>query len=132
MAAPYWYQRFTAATGEYQCPGCNRDLKPKMSNSAKNPGRTFVSCNKDFGGCGLFSFVDEEPRFLPGQKPPAKKRERSEEPSGGGTNVIGPVVNRPEAHEHRLADLAAEIAGLRADIKDLPQLMRELKEYLDK
>ncbi len=45
----YWTERFIADTGMYTCPDCARDLKPKMSNSAKNPGRTFVSCSKDFG-----------------------------------------------------------------------------------
>ena len=60
MSDAFWTARFNAESKMYKCAWCDRDLKSKMSNSAKNPGRGFVSCSKDFGGCGLFCFNGSE------------------------------------------------------------------------
>ncbi len=126
----YWNDRFHKETGMYTCPGCQRDLKPKMSQSAKNPGRTFASCSRDYGGCGLFSFIDEQPKFMP-QVAQGAKRAREE----GGNNVIGPIVNRPDVTETRLAELATKIdeattvlGSLRSEIAFIASYVKQLQE----
>jgi len=122
-ACDYWNQKYHADRAMFECPWCQRDLKSKLSTSAKNPNRAFVSCNKDFGGCGLFSFLDDRPNeaFNPNNKRGGgggAKRARSE-----GTNIVGPVANQPGVHEERLAELAAEIASLKV-------LVVEIRDHL--
>ena len=124
MACVFWQNKFNAGNGMYGCSDCSRDLKPKMSNSAKNPGRTFVSCSKDFGGCGLFSFIDEEPRFA-GGKATGVKRAKPE-----GTSVIGPISNAPSAHEERLAELVTEIADLRRSNVAMMDMLKVIQDYI--
>ena len=113
----YWQARYNAATGMFGCPWCNRELKVKMSTSAKNPNRPFVSCNKDFQGCGLFSFTDDTPNeaFNPNKKQ-GQKRAKTETQ---GTNIVGPVANQPGVHEQRLAELAFEMGALKAALVSL-------------
>ena len=115
----YWSEKWNSEKGMFECPWCQRDLKSKMSTSAKNPNRTFVSCSKDYGGCGLFSFLDDQPNeaFNP-NKAGSNKRARSQ-----GTNVLGPVVNQPAVHEQRLSELAAEIGSLKT-------MTQEVLDYL--
>ncbi len=115
-ACNYWNARFNAPTGMYQCPWCERDLKPKLSNSAKNPGKTFVSCSKDFGGCGLFSFLDAEPneKFNPNNK--RARTDNDAGPAYGGTNVLGPIAHAPDVANERLAELATSVANLEAKL----------------
>jgi len=125
----YWSALFVAASGTYQCPWCARDLKPKISNSPKNPGRQFVSCSKDFGGCGLFCFTDELPneKFNPA-KQQGVKRERSAEPAARGSNIVGPIVSAPNVTETRLADLAAKIDGLASKIDAVMAYIKEVND----
>jgi hypothetical protein len=91
--------------GNYTCPWCDSTLKPKISNSAKNPGRTFVGCSKDYGGCGLFSFLDDAPneKFNPNKG--GGKRART-----GGTMLTGAVAGLPGADSKRIADMADQLA----------------------
>lgn len=123
MSNQYWAQKFNAESQMYDCPWCDRTLKAKMSTSAKNPNRTFVSCNKDFGGCGLFSFLDDEPneQFNPNKKAggQGQKRARTQ-----GTNIVGPVVNQPGVHEQRLAELASEVSGLKSMIVEVLEYLK--------
>lgn len=124
----FWSDRFNAAQGYYDCPWCDRTLKPKLSNSAKNPGKTFVSCAKDFGGCGLFCFVDAVPndKFKPGAQQ-GVKRERSP-PRAGGSNIVGPIVNRPDATETRIAELAAAIDRLTTKVDAIHEYVVQINE----
>ena len=122
MASTFWQQAFNGDTKQYTCPWCARGLKSKVSNSAKNPGRSFVSCSKDYGGCGLFCFLDAMPDDK--HRPNAtgdnsSKRARTDSPRTGGNNVIGPIADAPSAHEARLADLAAKIDQLATVIGQL-------------
>lgn len=119
----YWDERFVGATGTYTCPWCDRDLKPKVSQSAKNPGKSFVSCSRDYGGCGLFSFLNDQPneKF----KPNGNKRGRAE----GGNNIVGPIVNRPSVTDERLAELATKIDELTTVMHSVrDEIMNELKQ----
>ncbi len=130
MAAIAYWQEKVLQNGNYQCPWCPRDLKAKLSNSAKNPNKLFVSCSQDHGGCGLFCFLDSEPneQFNPAKKRSFCKRDRDE--SGvpapkSGNNIVGPVVNRPDVHETRLAELAAEVAGLRSELRIVVDFVKQ-------
>jgi len=120
-ACDFWTSKFEQATGTYTCPWCERDLKPKVSNSAKNPGKTFVSCSRDYGGCGLFSFLCDEPneKF----KPKSGKRARAD----GGNNIVGPIVNRPTVTDERLAELATKMDEM---YSLLQETRTEIMEYL--
>jgi hypothetical protein len=124
MACAYWNEKFNVATQMYECPWCQRELKAKMSMSAKNPNRVFVSCNKDFGGCGLFSFVDDQPNesFNPNKKQGGQGQKRAKTE---GTNIVGPVVNQPAVHEQRLAELAAEVSGLKSMIVEVLNYLQQ-------
>jgi hypothetical protein len=129
----FWSSRFNASAGNYQCPWCSRDLIPKMSNSAANPGKTFVSCAKDFGGCGLFSFLHQPPneKFNPNKKQGFKRTKEDSEndvPRVGGSNIVGPIVSAPNATETRLADLAAEVAHLRSELKEVLSYIKEVND----
>ncbi len=64
MADAYWKQKFDAATGMYKCPWCERDLKPKLSQSAKNPGKVGSSFPHSVKPRGELSL--SVARFLPG------------------------------------------------------------------
>jgi len=129
---PFWSSRFHADRGDYDCPWCARTLKHKLSNSAKNPGRTFVSCAKDFGGCGMFCFLDA----VPDEKHNPNKRARSDNGDtsntggvrSGGNNIVGPIVSAPNATETRLADLAAEIAALRSEVAKINDYIKEVND----
>lgn len=138
MASEFWRPLFRPNADVkkvgYECPWCQRMLKSKVSNSAKNPGRSFVGCSKEYGGCGLFSFLDAEPdeTYRPKEgkgadnavaSASAPKRARTE-----GTNIVGPIVNRPDVTETRLAELATEVAGLRSELKDLSDLVKQCVE----
>lgn len=130
MAETYWKSKFDAASGMYKCPWCERDLKPKLSNSAKNPGKTFVSCSKDFNGCGLFSFLDAVPneQFNPFTKANGLKRARAEAPPSAGTNVMGPVVNQPDVHEKRLAELSLAVDKLTTVVTRIENYIQQVTE----
>lgn len=127
----FWLDR-RDANGNLTCPtnGCGRDLKVKLSNSAANPGRSFVSCDTKFDGCGRFCFVDEapNPKFEKKLEAAAKngggnKRERADTDDGNGgnsknfrvegTSVTGQVAYPPSVTDARVADLANEVATLR-------------------
>jgi hypothetical protein len=128
MTDEYWVKLFDADKKTYTCPWCKRELKSKISNSAKNPGKSFVSCSKDYGGCGLFCFLNEQPndKFKPAGgdgAPLAFKRARAE-----GTNVVGPIAAAPNAVEQRVADLAVEVAALRAAIARVDDYIRQVNE----
>lgn len=121
----YWNPRFDQEQGMYRCPeeGCTKMLKPKQAGpNSKNPGRWFVSCSADYGGCGLFSFTDEEPKYLGKNN---KKRART-----GGTQVLGPLVNQPAAHEQRLGELATEVAELRKAFEEVSQKLEIAVSYI--
>lgn len=106
----FWQQRFNSQVQMYDCSTCSKQLKPLVAGAhTKNAGRSFVSCSKDYGGCGLFCFLDDEPRAF------APKRARGD----GGTNVIGPVANAPSVTDERLAELIAKVDALTALVKTL-------------
>lgn len=123
--ALYWTDRYDANTQMYACPeeGCGKTLKCKLSNSAKNPGRTFVSCSSDYGGCGMFCFLNEEPKYL-GRNNNKKAR------TDNGTQVLGPIVNQPQVHEQRLGELATEVAELRKVISETSAKLDAIYEYI--
>jgi hypothetical protein len=133
MGEAFWKSKFDAAGGMYKCPWCERDLKPKLSQSAKNPGKTFVSCSKDFNGCGLFSFLDAIPdeKFNPFTKANGlKKRARTDDalPPSAGTNVMGPVVNQPDVHEKRLAELSLAVDKLTTVVTRIENYIQQVTE----
>lgn len=128
--ASYWADKTAQdpqkGTG-YTCPWCQRFLKPKVSTSAKNPGRSFVSCASDYGGCGLFSFLDGVPdeRFNPSKKDkgaPLKKAKVD------GTQVVGPIADPPDAVAQRLAELSTEVAGLRSELAQVLRVVTQIAE----
>ena len=119
----YWQGRFDANNQMYTCPWCDRGLKGKLSQSANNPTRGFVSCSKDYGGCGLFCFLDDEPNEQ--FNPRGQKRARSQ-----GTNIVGPVVNKPDVHEQRLAELVTEFAEVKKHLSEVRKGQQEVLDYL--
>lgn len=149
----FWLKQRDEATGNYTCPtkGCGRDLKVKLSNSAANPGRSFVSCDPKFDGCGRFCFTDEapNPKFEKKLEAAAKnggtKRERTDDDAGSGgnsknyrvdgTSVTGQVAYPPSATDKRVADLANEVATLRqmllAQAEQLTVACAYIKETTD-
>lgn len=146
----FWLDRRTA-DGNYTCPtnGCGRDLKMKTSNSVANPGKTFVSCDTKFDGCGLFCFTNDEPnpKFTKKLEAQAKgnKRERTDDDAVAtsasknfkvdGTSVTGQVAYPPSVTDARVADLANEVATLRqmlvAQTEMLQQACAWIKEASD-
>lgn len=126
MSDTFWTSRFNAESKMYTCAWCPRELKSKMSNSAKNPGRGFVSCAKDFGGCGLFCFLDSKPddKFRQQQ---GEKRARAE-PSG--TNIVGPVAAAMGDTDKRVAELATENAALRAQMSAILSKLDVIFDYV--
>jgi len=125
----FWDARYHAERGDYDCPWCDRTLKHRLSNSVKNPGRTFVSCSKDYGGCGLFCFLDAVPDEKHNPNNKGFKRPATEAPArAGGSNIVGPIVSAPNATETRLADLAANVDGLRSDIKAVLDYIKEVND----
>jgi len=110
----YWNSRFLAARGVYQCPWCPEELQPRVSNSAKNPGKTYVACNKERGGCGMFCFLDAEPneKFNPNNK-------RARTDTYQGTTVVGSVANGPNVTDTRIAELATSVAELSKTMTDM-------------
>ncbi len=135
MANLFW-QGQAKGDGDYTCPWCNRDLKSKLSNSAKNPGKVFVSCSADFGGCGLFCFIDKVPddKYKPKNNATSTtKRARPE--AEGGTQLIGGIAALPNGSEKRLADLLAEVARLATLVEristDLAKVAKFVAEATD-
>lgn len=148
----FWLDKRTP-DGNYTCPtnGCGRDLKLKTSNSAANPGKTFVSCDEKYSGCGLFCFTFKEPdpKFTKKLEATAaaQKRPRDEADadsgSGGnsknfrvdGTSVTGQVAYPPSATDARVAELANEVATLRqmlqAQVDQLAVACAYIKETTD-
>ena len=128
--ADFWRQRFNTNDNTYECPWCHRGLKSKLSKSAKNPDKVFVSCAKDFGGCGLFCFLDSVPndKFKPNTN---KRPKTDDDPQPGGNNVIGPIVNNPDVHEVRLAELAAKVDNLASQLGKVEEGLRKVLEYLE-
>lgn len=138
MGSEYW-KALLLPNGNYKCPWCERDLvskKVQKDNGKGNLGRFFVSCSKDHEGCGLFCFLDEKPndKFKPKS---GFKRGRDDAVATsaapgfvGGTNLVGPLMNRPDTHEVRLAELATEIAQLRTVIQGQQQHIAQIAEYV--
>ena len=122
----FWADRRDGA--DYCCPDCNRALKVKMSNTAKNPGREFVSCSKNFGGCGLFCFMNEEPRKVGGGFKRPRDNNAPTPPRAGGTNVMGPVAATPGTHELRLAELATAVDKLTTKVDEIMEFIRQVNE----
>ncbi len=93
-----------------------------------------MSCSKDFAGCGLFSFLDAVPneQFNPFTKAAGlKKRARTDDaaaPPSAGTNVMGPVVNQPDVHEKRLAELALAVDKLSTAVARIEEYVRQVTE----
>lgn len=115
----FWKTRATG-DGKYQCTGCTFHLKPFQSKSVKNPGRWFVSCNKEKGGCGVFSFLDEEPKFPQGQK-----RART-----GGNNYTGPIAAAPNVLEERVAQLSTQVQTLESMLTDMREHLTVCCAYI--
>lgn len=118
----YWLDRYITEKGMYTCPNCDRELKEKLSQSAKNPGAKFVSCSADYGGCGFFGFLREapNPKFLKGGKKPATKKAKVD-----GNQVVGPVAAMPSVVEQRLAELATEIQHLTSQINEVLEYVKQ-------
>jgi hypothetical protein len=109
----YWV---TKRDGDgYKCPWCSRDLVKKTSHSPANPERDFVSCDKKFGGCGLFCFLDAEPneKFNPNKKSGGGGK------SGGGAVFGGSYAAKPPAENLKIAALEAKIATMESQITTL-------------
>lgn len=117
MASEFWKKQFNPATGLYTCTGCGKSLKPAVVTKGKeeNMGKTFLGCSKQDGrgGCGLFSWIDGEPREQQGN-PREQKRLRVAEPS---------VVDANE-----LARLAAQMAVLQSKSADHESRLKMLEE----
>lgn len=132
MASQFWLQQYDAEKQIYTCPWCQRDLKAKVSNSAKNPGKTFVSCAKDYNGCGLFSFLDAQPdeKFKPketnGTIGATNKRSRADPPAP--VQVVGPIAAPPDAVAQRLAELATEVTSLRSELAAVRKFIEQVTE----
>lgn len=121
----YWLNRYDPSTAMYSCPNCDRQLKEKLSQSAKNPGAKFVSCSADYGGCGFFGFLREEPnaKFLKGGKKPAAKKAKVD-----GAQVVGPIAALPNATEARLAELATEIQHNTSKLNEILDYIKQVTE----
>ena len=125
--------------GNYTCPWCERELvSKKVQKEGSNKGRFFVSCSKDHEGCGLFCFLDEKPneKFRPKNLKRARTGDDATASStsanftAAGTNLVGPLMNRPDAHEVRLAELAAAVDALRTQIAGHCDHLRRIDEYV--
>lgn len=94
---------------KFGCPWCGLLLKKMVSGpNSKNPGRAFVSCNKDYHGCGLFCFLDDEPneKFNPNKKAGGNKR-------AAGTTLVGAVAKAPSVQEDQLARIQADVTKIK-------------------
>src|SRR5271167_3937910 len=105
MASSFWTERFVTADGTYTCPWCAKPLKAKISQSPKNPGKAFVSCNKDYGGCNMFSWLEAEPNedYKPQGEQPVVKKAKSAA-ANVVTKVLGPVTKKPNLMEERVGE----------------------------
>lgn len=125
--ATFWAEH-QREDGDFDCPGegCGRVLKARMSNTAKNPNRQFVSCGKDFGGCGLFCFTDERPKFTGGkQAQGAQKRARA----AGYSQQLAVVENDQVARIP--AEVEVQISRLATAIDRVEQDLRAVKALLE-
>lgn len=112
----YWDDK--AEGDKLACGSCGKLLKVMTSGQhTKNAGRQFVSCNKDYHGCGFFCFIDEAPKSKQGAK-----RGRSD----GGTSFTGPVTKAPSGVELRVEELCTEVASLRVSVQNCEAAMRDL------
>jgi hypothetical protein len=99
-----------ASGDKFGCPWCGLLLKKMVSGAAsKNPGRAFVSCNKDYHGCGLFCFLDDKPneKFNPNNKTGGNKRP-------AGTTLAGPVAKAPSVQEDQLARIQTDVTKIKS------------------
>lgn len=62
MQANGWDELYDARSDKYSCFVCGKQAQHSVSKTEKNPGREFVSCNKQRGGCGWFNWMDEQPK----------------------------------------------------------------------
>ena len=126
----FWESRQTDEG--FTCPGeggnCQRVIKLKTSNTAKNPGREFVACSKDFGGCGLFCFLDERPRLGGGGggKGGASAAKRPRRP--GVSDQLTIVENDNVARVPSEAEL--QLARLQTSCDRIEQQLREIAALL--
>lgn len=117
-----FWQPLRNEDGTITCPSCGKALKAKVSSTPKNPGRSFVGCSKDYGGCGAFGFLDE-PWADKGKSAP--KRART-----AGTNLVGPIAAAPNATDTRLAELAAKIDQLVTSVEVMGRTVSELSHKI--
>ena len=106
-ACKYWTDKRTS-DGDYTCPWCARNLKLKLSNSEKNPGRGFLSCDTKFGGCGLFCFADAEPN--------EKFKPRGDKAAASGSIFGGNYAAKPSAENLEVATLKAKVATIESQL----------------
>ena len=120
----YWLDRYIAEKGMYTCPNCDRELKEKLSQSAKNPGAKFVSCSADYGGCGFFGFLREapNPKFLKGAKKPA------EAPAAAPAPVSEEIPRKQEMLAAVSAALAEELG---TDVSAIDRKLASTREDLE-
>jgi hypothetical protein len=82
------------------CPKCGLLFKPGTSNTEKNPGKRFFSCNSKFNGCGFFGWLDAAVKG----GATGTKRERAE-----GTVITGTVAKAPTMADDTLARIADDV-----------------------
>lgn len=131
MASQFWLDRYNEEKKMYVCPWCSRELKAKVSNSAKNPGKTFVGCSKDYGGCGLFSFLDGVPddRYKPKDANASEPAQKKSRPAPAApVQVVGPIAAPPDQTAQRLAELATEVTALRSEIAAISEFIKQVTE----
>lgn len=144
----YWKARVHDWEGNlsYECPnGCTtnqgntKKLKPKLSKSAKNPNRWFLSCNdKSYNGskpgCGLFCWCDEEPNEQALSKrqagtytdAPSLKRARVD---NEGTVVSGSgFVNMPDQCHKDIAKMSAQLDAMQQKLDLLVSIFDKADE----
>lgn len=103
----FWSDCYIASADEFTCPACNKGMKQKTSNTPKNPGRAFVSCNDRYGGCGFFCWTDQKPRGG------AQRRTQQV------TVNTGAVATMPDEQVKMLVDLQTQVQEILDIIKQV-------------
>lgn len=110
----FWTQCYDAARDDFPCPECSKAMKQRTSNTPKNPGRSFVSCNDKYGGCGFFCWTDQKPRG-------GAKRQRVTVNTGG-------VAALPDEQLKLLVDIQTqvqEISDLLKQVYESPLMQKK-------
>lgn len=99
------------ADGMFECPNpqCGNRLKVRISQTAKNPNRPFISCNKKYGCGEFFGFLDAPFKGFSG----SNKRQRNE-----GNGAIASARMPDECHK-AIVDMAQRLQRMERVLDDV-------------